>query len=479
MPDTAEAVLEYLDPGTLLVDLNIREADVTPGFVASIKDLGVLEPIVAYRSEAGIRVRFGHRRTLGAVKAGRKLVPVMLFPTEPTGTKADIERVVGQVHENTEREGLSGKDATHAVALLLDLGLTAAQIVKRTPYGKDQVAAAQKITGSESASAAATDKALSLEHLAGIAEFDGDDKAVKKLTDAAHEDDGTFRHILQKLRNDRTLAEAKAAKVAELEAAGIQVSTDGMSYENQTHYWAGPDGKVFTDGTHMDCPGNVATVAVFWRHGEDVPDTRVSYYCKDPKANGHRKYTTASAGKDSEEQRAERRVTIAGNKEWRAAETVRREWLREFAARKSAPAGAVRFLCEAIASGDTSLQRSMQYPAHKLGTELLGIDGEAYDAERLGALEDLFAKASDTRAQVIALTLVLAAQESSTGVQTWRNPTSHGDTALYLSALAGWGYGPSAIERAVMAGKPYTPDTGDTSPADADPEPDPDQDSDD
>ena len=39
----------------------------------------------------------------------------------------------------------------------------------------------------------------------------------------------------------------------------------------------------------------------------------------------------------SEEQKTERRVVIARNKAWKFAQVVRRDWLRTFAARKTAP----------------------------------------------------------------------------------------------------------------------------------------------
>ncbi len=69
---TAEApaaALEYVDPATLLVDVNVRhDARVDKDFVASIREHGVLVPIVAVRtSEGALRVRYGHRRTLAVI----------------------------------------------------------------------------------------------------------------------------------------------------------------------------------------------------------------------------------------------------------------------------------------------------------------------------------------------------------------------------------------------------------------------------
>jgi ParB family transcriptional regulator, chromosome partitioning protein len=51
MSQTApRAVLEYLDPATVVLDDNVRtEVPLDPDFIASIKEVGVLEPPVAHR----------------------------------------------------------------------------------------------------------------------------------------------------------------------------------------------------------------------------------------------------------------------------------------------------------------------------------------------------------------------------------------------------------------------------------------------
>lgn len=62
-----------------------------PAFVASIKDLSVLVPIVAVRTaEGAVRVRLGNRRTLGAIEAGRPTVPVLVIADEGTGSSASL-----------------------------------------------------------------------------------------------------------------------------------------------------------------------------------------------------------------------------------------------------------------------------------------------------------------------------------------------------------------------------------------------------
>ena len=99
-----------------------------PAFVASIKDLGVLVPIVAVRTaEGAVRVRLGNRRTLGAIEAGRPTVPVLVIADEGTDSRAQVERIVAQYVENTQRAGLTQSEEVSVVATLLDLGPSAAQ----------------------------------------------------------------------------------------------------------------------------------------------------------------------------------------------------------------------------------------------------------------------------------------------------------------------------------------------------------------
>lgn len=69
--------LVHVDPATLIVSANVRaEVHLDKPFIASIRDQGVLVPIVARRRNDQLQVVLGQRRTLGAVEAGRALVPV-------------------------------------------------------------------------------------------------------------------------------------------------------------------------------------------------------------------------------------------------------------------------------------------------------------------------------------------------------------------------------------------------------------------
>jgi len=65
------------------------------------------------------------------------------------------------------------------------------------------------------------------------------------------------------------------------------------------------------------------------------------------------------------------------------------------------------------------------------------------------AFADAAAKATPARAQMIALLVVLAATETHTSVNTWRQPSRH--IVAYFEALARWGYPLSEVEALIVA----------------------------
>ena len=72
--------------------------------MASIREVGVLMPIVAVRTaEGAVRVRYGHRRTLAAIEADRPTVPVIVTGSDDAD---DVARIITQWHENEHRAGL-------------------------------------------------------------------------------------------------------------------------------------------------------------------------------------------------------------------------------------------------------------------------------------------------------------------------------------------------------------------------------------
>ncbi len=153
---------------------------------------------------------------------------------------------------------------------------------------------------------------------------------------------------------------------------------------------------------------------------------------------------------------AERRKVLDGNKAWRAAEKVRRRWLQEFLTRPTPPDGSLRIILRALAGESPELRHSIEH-GHRLAAKLLGQPDE-YGKSR-DAVAAMIDEASDGRAQVITLGLVLGAYEEHLTVDTWRSAdpslnryqTFQTAAVTYLNLLAGWGYGLSDIESKVAA----------------------------
>jgi ParB/RepB/Spo0J family partition protein len=216
--------IQNIDPTTLLVDINVRtDLNLNNEFIGSIKDHGVLVPIVAVRCADGLRVRMGHRRTMAAVQAGRDSVPVLITDTDTDteGNAGEIERLLTQHAENHHRAGLSVTDDANVAKQLSLMGLSPTQIAKRTHTKKAHVDTALTVAGSELATKAADRYDLTLDQASAIAEFEDDTETVTALIAAIQT--GRFDHVTQRARNDRADTLAQGPAIAALADAGVQL----------------------------------------------------------------------------------------------------------------------------------------------------------------------------------------------------------------------------------------------------------------
>ncbi len=510
---TAEApaaALEYVDPATLLVDVNVRhDARVDKDFVASIREHGVLVPIVAVRTgEGALRVRYGHRRTLAALEAGRAGVPVVVAADERTDDAAQIERLVGQYAENEHRTGLSTAERIDVAAQLSLLGVSAAQITKRIRMPRAQVDAALTVAGSELAKAA-TERYdfLTLEQAATVAEFEDDTEAVKALV-AAAKSGGRFAHVAQQLRDARAEATRHAELAAALAAAGITV-VERPEYGEHTpvtnlSQLCSADGEDLTEENHRDCPGHAAYITQMhgWvdpatgepvnrRAGIDMsgceddetydegadedegqtesaetPDAAESaaaepvwgtyldarYVCTDPARYGHLdRWRSHDSGSER------KKVADMSDQEREKARAERRDVIESNKAWGSAETVRRTWL-RSFVQRKTAPKGTAGFVATALALDadvVADTDGNHFTAELLGcqatgygrsqSLAALVSEAAEARAQVLVLAQVLGAYEARTDRNDWRNVRPH--TRRYLEFLAEQGYVLANVER--------------------------------
>jgi ParB family chromosome partitioning protein len=320
------AELAMLDPATLLTDHNIRPPRTDDAFrdlVASIREHGVLVPIVATRDHQGVRVRYGHRRALAAVEAGRDTVPVVVYTGALTdATAAEIDRILGQHAENTHRTGLTTGETVAAFGQLAALGVTPARIARRSKTPRKTVDAALAAAGSEVATKAAErwDFLTLDDDAAYLAEFDDDPDAVKALVTAAKAGENTA-HVAQRLRDQRDTTRALAALTTKLKDSGVAVIGE-PPYDEKTirrldHLRH--DEQPLTTENHAACPGHAAYVKRSW--GQEKAEA--VYVCVHPRLHGHPDLTSRTpsggGGAMSDEQKAERRTVVPNNEAWRSA----------------------------------------------------------------------------------------------------------------------------------------------------------------
>ena len=459
VPQSIRGTLEYLDPAGVVIDYNPRkDPALTPEFEASIAAHGVIEPVIAHRRDGGVYVLIGSRRCAAAKKAKLPEIAVVVYDVD---TKvADLARLVAQHAENYHRTGLSPLEEAGLVQEMLDLDLDEEMIAESLHVQESYVRAAAAVAGSETAKAAAAHPAqLPLEAAAAVACYDDPEVAAGILDEiVAAADEGILDHKLAELAQERETMRLVAEAHAQLEAAGYTVTTEQLPWNQAVHSLYEKDGgKAVDPEKHKQCPGAVVYAGVDYQGG-----VTERWFCSDPAANGHRNHDAGSGktrpdpgSEESEAAKAERRMVIDGNKQWRAAETVRRRWLADFAQRKTPPKDAVAFICAEIPHGIQVTDSMGRFC--ELGCEWLGLakaengSRTTRQAGREGYLAQL-AKATGPRATQMTLVLLLAQAEAATSVQTWRGPTFAAQR--YFTALQTWGYGLSKIEQTIVKAKP-------------------------
>lgn len=215
-----------------------------------------------------LTVLYGQRRTLAAVEVGRESIPVHVV-----ATPEEADRIIDQMAENDHRAALATTERLAAFEQLTSLGLSAAQIAKRTATKRAEVDTALTVMGSEMAKrSTARWDFLTLDQAAAIAEFDDDPETVKALVAAAQT--GQFEHVAQRARDKRDEAAQVAAAVSELTEAGVTV-VEPMRWDDATahqlDYLRDADGQPITTESHAQCPGHAAylTLEEDWIEDED------------------------------------------------------------------------------------------------------------------------------------------------------------------------------------------------------------------
>ena len=438
-------VIEHLDPASLVLETNVRtDVDLDDAFVESIRSLGVLTPILAYRKDdEQVHVRAGQRRTRAARQVGLATVPVYVV----TAQGAEAERIIEQLIENEQRTSLTEGDRIEAWKQLAFEGLSVTQIAKRTGAKRDRVKTGISVAQANSGKSLMT-QGVTLDQAAILLEFEDDPDTVAELTQTATTDPGFFPHAVESARRERANRAACAPLVAEAEQQGFTILAE-RPYHGEAPFTTRDLRK--DDGSRVEVEDLVGKDGVFAYVAMYYSGPQTAYYVQDPAALGLSFVAgtggaAAQKGPMTDEQKAARRELIANNKAWDAAETVRREWLAQFFARKTMPKNAIAVTADILTVSYSAVCDAMR-TGSSYAAELLGVKGSGREA-----LAE-YRASHPTKSTHVALAITIAAVEQSTGRHTWRNPRS--ETARYLVALSEWGYALSPVE--MIAAAPALP----------------------
>lgn len=432
-----------LNPADITVDGNIRRTVKTDrSFWSSIKQDGVIVPVIVEHRAGAHHLIDGQRRVLAALDGGLTEIPAVII--DPL--KDDASRLVRQLVVNDQREAISDADRAHTIQTLFDLGVTADGIARKTKTPRGTVDTALKVTASPLAAAAINEHQLTLDQAAAIAEFDDDPDTATALAEVAVANPGRLQHEVAHAREERVKAQLIAEKRAELEAAGARV-VDYPDWDDQSMvrisdlYADASHADQYSSikpGEHLECPGRAIAITVQrgWTDNAEY-ETRQHDYCTDWKANGHVKRGGGAKGELTDEEKAARKQARENNKLWATATTVRLEFLVELLSRKETPAGWETIVAQHLAAQGTPS------PSYYITRQLLGIK----DGHHVPQSEWL--AQNPTRAAQLCLAVAIASIEGE--YEYAKKGWSSSRTPAYLQQLSAWGYGLSELEETIAA----------------------------
>ena len=448
-----------------------RDLDLSSEFIESVRANGVLVALRITPDGDGYRVIDGGRRLAAAVKAGVDEVPYDLV-SERAGDEAG--QYLDMINMNRHRNPLTALEEADALFAARQAGAPRTRIRKATGLtsaGLSNALSAAKLSEEARARVAELDEQLTLDNLAVMAEFDGDENALARLAIAVS--CGTLEHEAELLRQARAEQAGQDRLRGELEAAGYTIT--GILPANGQHLGVlSHDGEDLTLEAHAACPGR----GVFFRFYAPLDPV---HYCANPDMYGHTfRFRPAASGAAADPGRPSpepaepdpgRRLVVQGNREWQAAATVRHRWLAtHLFVRRTAPREAAQFVTRQLLAMPEPLRSGLAQAHHlKSFAEITG-------REDSGWLE-MCDTAPVNRLPLVMLAPIVTAYEHAMtegdGRNTWRtdrySPCPRAEAASYLKFLASLGYQLASIEQAVVSQRPYTGETPPGDPVASDP----------
>lgn len=422
--------LELINPAELTVDTNVRTvADLGADFIDSIKEHGVLQPVTAHRTNDGLHVLMGQRRTLASIEAGIDSIPVYVVDSPE-----EADRIAQQVIENDMRTELNVANRAEAYHQLSLLGLSPTKIAKRTGTKKEKVETALKATSHE-VGQSALGSGVPFDLAAQIIDLEPYPDLVETLTEVALENPASFDHAYKRATSEASLRMQASVIRYELEQEGQTiVEAEAGLRPNELNR---------PDGTRADETDENAQVILCqsWRDEPMVYGVVTGW-----EEAGYTKYVynpnDRQSGPMSTEEKAERKQLIERNKLMDEATEVREKFLVTLLSKKDLPKGFENLVANVLCTQVYEVQRADR----GLVCKMLGVTATAYEATDSIRTET---GKSAKRAHQVMLATTLATYEKLMVRDCWRNTTTTDGNlrADYLNQLVAWGYNLSEVEK--------------------------------
>lgn len=453
---TTTPQLEQLDPKLLTTEHNVRkDLHLTKDFVKSIKQSGVLEPIIAFPDpllDGHYRVHIGHRRAAAAVEAGLGSVLVMII-TEREAS----ERIAEQLVENQHRTALRPDEVAGAFEQLTLFGMSAMQIAKRTSTPLAKVGDAITVAKNPAAAKAIAEHQVTIEDALVFNEFADDEEALAKLTEIVETKPEQLAHQAQLIRNDRADIAARQAVIDEIIAKGIVLLDQAPGYDDkdvkrihEMRDAPGWTGKQVPEDTVLYAAGDDLRAWPSWGWARDDQDRSVKVWSIDYGVTNWRDHgwhltssPSSTKGPLSDEEKDERRLARENGKLFLAAGEVRRAWVKKFLERRTLPTDWPVITALVVAN----VGSGFHYNTRSTAADMIGVSRPDYANNTLAALIE----GNTAQAPHFLLTMAIAELEGTWDEkQGWKNHSVvH---PLYLRQLSAWGYTLSDIEEHVVVG---------------------------
>ncbi|MEU0770564.1 ParB/RepB/Spo0J family partition protein [Streptomyces albogriseolus] len=442
-------------PGNVRQDLKVSKE-----FRASVLRRMLTPLLVVEAPDGGYKVFDGNRRLTVLVEAERDSALCLVFEDVDAA-----EEYLAMTTTARQREGLSDTEQAVALFQAAELGADVRQIAQAAGLKQKEVRTAIRFVGSESLRQAVqkgkTALPVTLDHMAALIEFEDDPDALKVISGAVGR--GDFDWVVRRLRNERDERIERAKQREEYVAAGIRVfdSRDDLP-EGAEELWrlrTTEGGDSISTEDHLACPGHAVAPHEYGGKWTTV--------CLDPAGNGHHLHHPRVSRDGQKRDPAAEAAVVQGNKDWVAANDVRREWLAQFARRKSWPKETQdvmsRFVASQILLGGHIITSGMNTSdSLKLACQWLALGEDADWAQCAEAA----AQAAPGKLPLIQFAAVAAIMERQVGAKdrrAWRTDRlaytegTRKRIASYLQALGSLGYELSPVERAVAEGRTYDP----------------------